>query len=1248
MDWKRMERFRWMLSMPNTVVKDCKGCSGGLALFWKKGVQVSIISLSKYHIDALVWEENGVEWRLTGVYGEPKMEEKGKTWRLLRLLNKQYSKPWLCLGDFNEILFEYEKVGGQPKPMGCMQRFQKALEDCNLVDLGFVGDVFTWRNHHHRADRYIKERLDRAVACAEWRRLFPLVQVVNGDPRHSDHRPLIVECGDREPAELFRLRNISPKFEAKWLEEDECNERVLRAWSEAIKSGCTEMLEIQKNILGDLHDWDKSVLGELERRINNTKKELDRYRRARLSQENVNREHVLRFKLDRLLEQHNTYWKQRAHSLWLTKGDRNTKFFHACASERRRRNFIRVLKDEEGGVVEGRRLKHFITNHYKCLFSSCSGQRVTDVLQAVKRKVTSSMNEFLLKSFTGEEVEEALNGIGDLKAPGPDGIPSIFYKRFWALMGEQIKKEVLAVLNGMNMPQRWNETIIVLIPKVRNPEKLKDLRPISLCNVLYKLISKVLANRLKKVLPDVISPSQSAFVPGRLITDNVLLAYELTHYLKNRRHGNTGLAAIKLDMSKAYDRVEWTFLEKIMLKLGFASSWVDLIMKCVSTVSYRVRINGEYSEQFLPQRGLRQGDPLSPYLFILCAEGLSSLLKQAEERGDITGIRVCPGAVCVSHLFFVDDTLVLLKATETGARTLQEILDLYEEVSGQMINRDKTSILFSPNTSEKIQKSFLTELRITSLAINEKYLGLPVYVGKSKKSMFEYIKRKVWTQIRGWQEKLLSKAGKEIMIKAVAQAIPTYTMSCFDLTKGLCDEISSMIGRYWWSQQDKSNKIHWVAWEKLTRSKSRGGLGFRDLYTFNIAMLARQAWRILVFPDTLCAQVLKAKYFPGKSILEATARSGVSYTWRSILKGVGLLKEGIIWRIGNGCSVNIWRDPWIPRNYTRKIITPRRGSILHKVADLINPFTDSWDEQLIRDTFWEDDAKFILSMPTNSDTEDFPAWHPDPRGLFSVKSAYALGIRIRDQMKGTDASPSAENANGFDWKKLWRLNVANKVKLFIWQMAQDSLQVKVNIVKRGVNTDTICPEVRICLISQASIQDMLQKVLGYQAELQQKIVLLLWCWWSMRNKVNAGEKRKSAQEVVNDVLYHVQAWNNAHKSNASSSEHIRGWGFVIRDHTGHVVAAGAGLEEHLLNAQHSEAVSYLKGLEYAGSRGIQRIIVETDAASVALAMGDSDSDRSPLCTLFREIRARTMYDFVDLVPDFVLVLASRDLSGLSA
>jgi len=154
------------------------------------------------------------------------------------------------------------------------------------------------------------------------------------------------------------------------------------------------------------------------------------------------------------------------------------------------------------------------------------------------------------------------------------------------------------------MPQGWNDTIIVLIPKVKSPERLKDLRPISLCNVLYKIISKVLANRLKLILPEIISSSQSAFVPGRMITDNVLLAYELTHFLKSRR-ASGGLAAIKLDMSKAYDRVEWNFLRKVMIKMGFHNRWVDLIMKCVTTVLYRIKVNGEYTEQIYPQRGLR-------------------------------------------------------------------------------------------------------------------------------------------------------------------------------------------------------------------------------------------------------------------------------------------------------------------------------------------------------------------------------------------------------------------------------------------------------------------------------------------------------------------------------------------------------------------------------------------------------------------------------------------------------------------
>lgn len=207
------------------------------------------------------------------------------------------------------------------------------------------------------------------------------------------------------------------------------------------------------------------------------------------------------------------------------------------------------------------------------------------------------------------------------------------------------------------MPTMVNETTLVLIPKVKNPQELAQFRPISLCNVLYKICSEVIANRLRLVLDDIISEEQSAFVPGRLITDNVLVTYENIHYLTKKK-GKTGACAVKLDMAKAYDRVEWIYLCSIMIKLGFRESLVNLIMNCVETVCFSVRVNGHFSNAFSPSRGIRQGDPMSPYLFLICAEGLLSMLKYSGPLFLAKGIRVGIHAPWVSHLLFADDCLV--------------------------------------------------------------------------------------------------------------------------------------------------------------------------------------------------------------------------------------------------------------------------------------------------------------------------------------------------------------------------------------------------------------------------------------------------------------------------------------------------------------------------------------------------------------------------------------------------------------
>jgi exonuclease III len=227
---REMEFLRWKLNMPNMVVVDSVGRSGGLALFWKREVDVSLRWKGRYHIDVDVMEENGTKWRLTGIYGESKAGEKENTWKLLRNLHEQSDLPWMIMGDFNEILFAGEKEGGPARNQGCMDAFRRTLEHCELEDLGYVGDPFTWRNNWHVASGYIRERLDRVVANSAWRCLFPLYKVINGDPRHSDHRPLITELNEQSC--FLENRGSGEKcfrFEASWLQEEGCEHIIEEA-----------------------------------------------------------------------------------------------------------------------------------------------------------------------------------------------------------------------------------------------------------------------------------------------------------------------------------------------------------------------------------------------------------------------------------------------------------------------------------------------------------------------------------------------------------------------------------------------------------------------------------------------------------------------------------------------------------------------------------------------------------------------------------------------------------------------------------------------------------------------------------------------------------------------------------------------------------------------------------------------------------------------------------------------------------
>uniref|UniRef100_A0A8I6X8W7 Reverse transcriptase zinc-binding domain-containing protein n=1 Tax=Hordeum vulgare subsp. vulgare TaxID=112509 RepID=A0A8I6X8W7_HORVV len=370
--------------------------------------------------------------------------------------------------------------------------------------------------------------------------------------------------------------------------------------------------------------------------------------------------------------------------------------------------------------------------------------------------------------------------------------------------------------------------------------------------------------------------------------------------------------------------------------------------------------------------------------------------------------------------------------------------------------------MFTPNTLDALRVEVKNTLAIQSENWNEKYLGLPVHVGQSKRKAFAYIKGAVAGKVYGWKERLIAKRGKEVLVKTVAQAIPTYAMSCFYLTKSFCEELSSLLGRYWWSQQDKEDTIHWISWEKLTKPKSMGGLGFRDMECFNRAMLSRQIWRLIQFRDSLCARVLKARYFPNTHVLDASPKPGISNSWRSLLHGLELIKEGYIWRIGDEARVNIWRDPWIPWPWSRRVITPRRGNLLEYVSELIDPTSGVWDERLVRETFWTDDVHHILRIPLREGVPDFVAWQYDSKGEHSVRSAYKLQVKlgkplIQGEVGASSATSSINQRMDDSWTRLWKLPGPRNIQMFTWRLKHESLALRSNLKKRGIPVeDTPC------------------------------------------------------------------------------------------------------------------------------------------------------------------------------------------------
>ncbi|KAM2345316.1 hypothetical protein ACFXTH_009215 [Malus domestica] len=530
---------------------------------------------------------------------------------------------------------------------------------------------------------------------------------------------------------------------------------------------------------------------------------------------------------------------------------------------------------------------------------------------------------------------------------------------------------------------------------------MTQYRPIALCNVIYKVIAKVLTNRLKTVMPKVISDNQSAFVAGKQIQDNILVVHEILHSLLHQKKGDQTGMAIKLDMAKAYDRVEWVFLLSMMAKLGFAPLFCNWIKECISTASFSILVNGNPTGLVLPERGLRQGDPLSPYLFLLCTEGLSMLIRRGIERGALHGFNVSTNGTPISHLFFADDSVLFGHANVEEARGMVEVLRTYARGSGQAVNLSKSSIFFGSKTSNRVRMKIGRTMGIQCKSGFGRYLGLQSDFGHSKRVVFEEVRDRLESRLAGWAEQFLSQAGKEVLVKAVAMAMPNYAMSCFKLPIGVCRNLEKAIRNFWWRGNEQRKGVHWISWERLMKQKRVDGLGFRDIQCFNLAFLAKIGWRLIQNPGSLLATVLQEKYYPGKCFTEAGKGRNTSWGWKGIFDARKVLLHGLRCRVGDGADINIREDPWFPRPSTFKV---KPLVSLHATMDDVGP---------------------ILSIPlSKTGCRDQMVWHHNANGVYSVRSGYGVAMNLMengDMGKKGRGFASDKPKNCYAWNLIWKL-----------------------------------------------------------------------------------------------------------------------------------------------------------------------------------------------------------------------------------
>lgn len=1265
----KIEEFRIKLGFTTALAS----ATGRIWIFGNNTVSFGHVDLSNDQVIHVELSYLGLDpYILSAVYAKSTRSGRAELWNsLVTRKGLLGDAPWLVGGDFNVVRFSDECSGGAPLSQSPIQDFNDCIQTCELMELQPTGLDFTWEGS--RSTGRLVKKLDRLLFSDSWFSLFPRTMVENLNRTTSDHCPMLLNFAPQ------LISSPKPfRFQDMWLLREGFGDLVRSNWSQPISTGGMLGFALKlRRLKICLKTWNREVFGNIVDRV----KELED---AVFQKEHIydstsspsDREELHRAKAELLsrLKEREEFLRQKSRMRWLTDGDSNSAFFHATIRGRNARHGIYKIAGPDGewitepSLIAGEAIR-FFSSIFAAEIIPDQEEAQSHFLDFIPSLISPEDNASLLAPITLSELQGVVFGLSSDSAPGPDGFSGRFFTKFWDLISSELLDAVTDFLAGAPMPKAVASVFLTLIPKKLSVVSFTDYRPISLCNFLNKVFTRLLTGRLKPLLPNLISSEQSAFLPGRDISDNILLAQDLTQLLDHKARGSNVI--LKLDMMKAFDRVSWSFMRKILISFGFSNAFVALVMGNLSASWFSILINGSPCGYFQASRGIKQGDPLSPYLFILVSEALSRGLNFYCQAGRIDYMGLPAGARCISHLSFADDVVLFTTGRKRSLENLDTFFKTYESATGQKINRAKSAFYISDSVSPHRTSVILSALGVPRGEFPFLYLGCGIYKGRRTPEPFHHLLSSIDQKLSSWKNRLLSMGGRIILIRHVLSAIPLHTIGTLEPPKSIFQLLHKRFQDFLWGEGEYGPKRHWRSWHRLCFPTSEGGLGFRNLMDV-VRSFACKLWWKYVNRLGLWADFLHT--------LSTTTKLKTS-SWRRILAIRMQASTLSHVKVNNGeCS--FWFDNW------------RGGGILavtnHPPMEHLSVASFVRDRPTISASlvmYLDGDIIADLNDYTLPDSaaRDVYTWHPTPHGDFSISSAYHS---VRSRVPITPI-----------WRILWQPVIPLRISFFIWKAYNNLLPLPNTMCRMGFSmAPSICS---FCGAASESLQHIFLtcpfstaiwnhfaalvgapginsnglwssffswQIWAGRSSIRKLIgallpVLIVWNLWKMRNK-NLYEGIRADSESLIRLTYReacellmarklevtsilesnwvfdrfnvrptvrkrraplVLTWPISHQggvvlhSDGSVSPDGAGWSFVLRGGQGNFIFAATG-SLGTTSSLEAEVLAMLEGLRFCQRQGYGECIVRTDC-NLLLQLLNSRRYPWKLTSLFQDIEA---------------------------